>query len=214
MTTPERLKAIRDHWGLTSWSEMARRMGLKSSQMFYDVRAGNHDISRNMADKIVAAFPGLNWEWVFKGEGTMLSSDEPTGLAVPLMDAAKSEDTPYIKVKSAQIGEFYPDADMAMCGIGEAMTEYSPDAILVLKKNATDALLIPGRNYVFFIDGLCLCRRYQTSEDENEAMLYASSEKRYADGRLCYEPIKVKKDKITEVYSVIGWFIPSRLPNR
>ncbi|MDE7081639.1 MAG: hypothetical protein K2O78_08310 [Muribaculaceae bacterium] len=214
MNSIERLTAIREHWGISSWTDMARRMGLKSAQVFYDVRVGNHDISRSMADKIVGAFPGLNWEWVFKGEGTMLASDTPSGVTVPLMDASRSEDTPYIKVKSVQIGEFYPDADMALCGLGDAMTEYPQDAVLVLKKMNDDALLIPGRIYVFFTGSLCLCRRYQTSGNETEVVLYASSDRRYPDGRLCYEPIILPKERITEVYSVIGWFIPSRMPNR
>ena len=64
---------ILEYSGLNPKS-FSEKIGLDRPQAIYDIQKGKtKNISPNMADKIVSAFPEINRTWLLTGEGEMLN---------------------------------------------------------------------------------------------------------------------------------------------
>jgi len=46
------------------------------AQNLYDIKGGKSDISKKMADKILAVYPEINRTWLLTGEGKMISEND------------------------------------------------------------------------------------------------------------------------------------------
>lgn len=53
-------------------NKLANELGLNSNVSIYHIRNGRHNISANLAEKIVSRFPEINYEWLLTGRGPML----------------------------------------------------------------------------------------------------------------------------------------------
>lgn len=51
---------------------LAKRIGLKTPQRFYDIKKGKHGISKDLAEKIKSLYLNINIPWLLTGEGEML----------------------------------------------------------------------------------------------------------------------------------------------
>ena len=54
----------------------AIKIGLKSPQIFYDIKAGKCGISKELAAKIHENYVNINVSWLLTGEGEMLSTPQ------------------------------------------------------------------------------------------------------------------------------------------
>ncbi len=61
-----------------SLNALAKQLGLKTSQRFYDIKAGKHGISRDLAEKIQAKYLNINLSWLLTGEGEKFIPDTKT----------------------------------------------------------------------------------------------------------------------------------------
>lgn len=71
---------------LLKYKEMSARalaiaLGLKSPQIFYDIKAGKCGISKELATKIQDYFLNISAAWLLTGEGDMISRDTTIGTA-------------------------------------------------------------------------------------------------------------------------------------
>lgn len=57
---------------------LAKKLGLKTSQRFYDIKAGKHGISRELAETIQAKYLNINLSWLLTGEGEKFIPDTKT----------------------------------------------------------------------------------------------------------------------------------------
>ena len=57
-------------------SSLAKYIGLKTPQRFYDIKSGKHGISKELADRIKAKYLNISISWLVTGEGDMFISDE------------------------------------------------------------------------------------------------------------------------------------------
>ena len=73
--TPQQIiETLAEHFQVTV-SELAQKSGYERAQSFYDVISGKtKNISPKMANKIAAAFPEINKDWLLTGNGSMLIS--------------------------------------------------------------------------------------------------------------------------------------------
>ncbi len=74
MTDIERITKVAQYAGL-SFNRLAKEIGLTTPQTFYDIRAGKHGISKELADKIQAKYLNISTAWLLTGEGEMLKGE-------------------------------------------------------------------------------------------------------------------------------------------
>ena len=74
MTDSERLIMISKYAGM-SLNKLAKEIGITTSQTFYDIKAGKHGISKDLAEKIQARYLNISMTWLLTGEGEMLVAD-------------------------------------------------------------------------------------------------------------------------------------------
>ena len=75
MTDSERLIMISKYAGM-SLNKLAKEIGITTSQTFYDIKAGKHGISKDLAEKIQARYLNISMAWLLTGEGEMLLTDD------------------------------------------------------------------------------------------------------------------------------------------
>lgn len=59
-------------WAGLNTSTFATHIGLSSPQSLYQIKAGKHDISRVLAERICAHYPEVDFAWLIAGEGQMV----------------------------------------------------------------------------------------------------------------------------------------------
>lgn len=74
MTDIEIIAKVAEYTGL-SFNKLAKEIGLASPQTFYDIKAGKHGISKELAEKIHARYLSINEAWLITGNGDMLKSE-------------------------------------------------------------------------------------------------------------------------------------------
>ena len=74
MTDIEIIAKVAEYTGL-SFNKLAKEIGLTSPQTFYDIKAGKHGISKELAEKIHARYLNINEAWLLTGNGEMLKSE-------------------------------------------------------------------------------------------------------------------------------------------
>lgn len=71
MNDKEKIEALLNHLGLSA-RKLAISIGLKSPQVFYDIKFGKCKISRDLASKITDKYDFISKTWLLTGEGEML----------------------------------------------------------------------------------------------------------------------------------------------
>ena len=74
MTDIEIIAKVAEYTGL-SFNKLAKEIGLTSPQTFYDIKAGKHGISKELAEKIHARYLNINEAWLLTGNGEMLVAE-------------------------------------------------------------------------------------------------------------------------------------------
>ena len=74
MDDKQRIQEVLSYTRLSARA-LAEEIGLKSPQSFYDIKAGRHGISKELASKIQGKYLNLSTEWLLTGEGEMLTTD-------------------------------------------------------------------------------------------------------------------------------------------
>lgn len=79
LTPRERIERVVCWAGLNT-SSFASHIGLSSPQTLYQIKAGKHDISRAIAERICNRYPEIDFVWLIAGEGEML---RPQDASIP-----------------------------------------------------------------------------------------------------------------------------------
>ena len=61
-----------------SYNKFAVEIGLKDNVKIYHVKNGRNDISADLANNIVSKYPYVSYEWLLRGEGSMLKASPLT----------------------------------------------------------------------------------------------------------------------------------------
>ena len=91
MADNEIIAKVAEYTGL-SFNKLAKEIGLTSPQTFYDIKAGKHGISKELAEKIQARYLNINIGWLLTGNGDMLKTeDAPTRITEMVMVGSTEE---------------------------------------------------------------------------------------------------------------------------
>lgn len=115
MTDIQILEEVKKIIGL-SFNSLAKELGLKGPQIFYDIKAGKCGISKDLANKIHEKFLNINYHWLLTGEGEPIVTEEkvhplsnPMTLAIQVLNEQ-------LKVKDEQIARLHHMLEMKLKG--------------------------------------------------------------------------------------------------
>lgn len=187
-------------WANMTINHFGRHIGLARSEALYQIRAGQHGISKALAQRIVDKFPEVGMGWLLTGEGEMLP---PTAQVKPTPfyegDISKGikrlmEAQPNCSLKIP----FMEESDLAYRSTDEAMSpEIMAGTIVFLKQTGVEAI-IPGGLYVIVCANYVILRRVRVDEQVQGRIL------RLEAVNPTYDTIAIGEDQVVEIYRVVG----------
>jgi hypothetical protein len=142
-------------WAGMSVNAFALHIGLKRSENLYQIKKGNHGISKELANIISTKYPQISRSWLLTGEGEMLKdgSEESPKRGIPFYNVDIASVIEF-KQQPAQKPLYYIDVpifydcDFAALSTSNAMTPDIPaGAILAIKQHDPDKIF-PGESYL------------------------------------------------------------------
>lgn len=148
-------------WTGLSVNSFALSIGLSRGENLYQIKRGNHGISRELASTIAAKYPKISRAWLLTGEGDMFVSNALARL-VPFFDTdiEKYVSSPECFEASCLIA--LPAAEAGDFGAyyrGRAMEGEIPAGSIVVARLVPLSALIPGGDYVVVTDRTAMIRR-------------------------------------------------------
>lgn len=189
-------------WSGISINHFAHHIGLRNGENLYQIKRGNHGISRKLAERIVEFYPSVNLLWLLTGSGDMFTAE-----------AAKSFQTNFydvdIEANIATFERLEPDStlmlparvdvDFAMLYMGDAMGDQTPTNAVVMVKKITSEQIVFGKEYVVVTPQIALLRVVRGDVDEGSVRLVAARDK--------YDDITIARSAITALYRVVAKLI-------
>ncbi|QEC51024.1 phage repressor protein C with HTH and peptisase S24 domain [Anseongella ginsenosidimutans] len=154
MSSWERLQEVVEKSGL-SINAFALSIGLKRAENLYQIRKGNHEISRELARKITAKYPEINEAWLLTGKGGMHERETlSASKKIPLYDSG-FEDLRMLPDEKASIEPLYyieaptlSGGDFATICYGNSMEPDIPAGAIITLKEIDPSAVLPGEMYL------------------------------------------------------------------
>jgi len=180
-------------------------------------------ISSQLANKIIAKYENVSFDWLRYGIDPMLI-DKPIYLSlernaqqrnlIPFYDdvctiggnkeiaanGAASRPVEYIDT-----GDWFNNATAAIRHYGDSMVEYPPGCILALKEVQEFRLIIPGKDYVIDTVEGRITKKVRLIPEGIRA--YSTNEDKYDDGELIHQPFDVPFELIHKIFEVLGYVV-------
>lgn len=138
-------------WAGLSVNSFARNIGLNRAENLYQIKKGNHGISKELAEAVSAAYPEISKAWLLTGEGDMFVSGSQERVVIPcyesdLLYVAGLESLPQasylISVPRAR------EASFAALNLNSAMSPLIPQGAMVVLRETVPSDVIPGNPYL------------------------------------------------------------------
>ena len=177
-------------------------------------------------EKISAAYPELNINWLKTGEGEMLKSDTPetptvesptvmTGKIIPLYDADVAAGTAYgmemepsRQIGMIDIGGFLKDSESALRVYGNSMTPHYPPGCIVGTKLWQEKFIEPGKVYVIETEDNRFLKRLYYNSDKSALRCLSDNTMKHetgpAAGEYCYPEFEIPLSSVRRLHRVVG----------
>ena len=198
-------------WTGMSVNAFALHIGLKRSENLYQIKKGNHGISKELANIISTKYPQISRSWLLTGEGEMLKDGE----SIP------ARGIPFYNVDIASVIEFHQqpaqkplyyidvpifyECDFAALSTSNAMAPEIPAGAIVAIKQHDPAKIFPGESYLIVtrdFAGIRTIRRYPDNPEKIRLV-----PKNVTD----YDEIVIDLSEIKVLYLVKGIIIAKTL---
>ncbi len=199
----ERLESV-IQWSNMSINHFAHHIGLRNGENLYQIKRGNHGISRKLAETIVVAFPQINLLWLLTGGGDMFTAEASESMQTNFYDVdieANIGNVERLEPRSTLMLPASLDVDFAMLYKGNAMGDTIPTNSVVMVKRVTPEQMILGKEYVVQTQQTTLLRRVRGSEKGAEWVRLE------AERREKYDDITILQDAIMATYRVVAKLI-------
>lgn len=180
-------------------------------------------------ERVLKSYPQVSRNWLLTGEGEMLKSEDPHNISpqfeileepngkkglIPFYGDIQSTGGDVLlraDIDGGQIyptswidaGDFFREATAIIEHIGESMIEYPNKCMIAIKKVDDMTLLVNGDVYVIETSEYRVTKKVL---DNSEYITgYSTNPETYPDGQLVYAPMKIPKDKIRAMYTVLGY---------
>lgn len=211
---PETQTAVMDNWsrleeiikwaGLTTHS-FAVHIGLNRSENLYQIKRGRNGISSDLANRIIAFFPEIDYNWIMTGEGYMLNQNpvcyDNCGKGIPYFQGELTDilnnfesHTPqsYIKIP------IICDCDLCASMTGDAMSPEIEPGSLLLIKNIDPEYISFGERYIIMADSNILVRYIRPAEESTDqlSLMPVNTGK--------YDTLTIKRKSIKKLFLIRG----------
>lgn len=196
-----------------SVNAFAMHIGLKRSENLYQIKKGNHGISKELARVITEKYPAISKSWLLTGEGSMLKDGSDIwgqpkkGVPFYNVDISAIKDLGEQPVKPVYYIDIptFNDCKFAALSTSNAMIPDIPSGAIVLLKEHDPAKILPGESYLITtktFTGIRSIRSYV--EDESKLRLVP---KNSAD----YDEMIIDKNEIEVLYLIKGYVVSKAL---
>lgn len=163
-------------WAGLSANSFALNIGLSRGENIYQIKKGNHGISKELAEMITRKYPEISRGWLLTGEGEMFVGGDGERIPIPCFDVDaiyiaeldRLPDPSYIlyspRWKGLSFGAQMKDRSME--------PEIQSGAILLLQEVRIDQI-IPGHNYLIVSRNHSLVRRVNMEPGSERMRLVA-----------------------------------------
>lgn len=162
-------------WAGMSVNAFALNIGLKRSENLYQIKKGNHGISKELANIITDKYPMISKSWLLTGEGNMLRDGGNDPISSP------QKGIPFYNIDIASVKEFkhqpikpiyyidiqmFNECDFAALTTSNAMYPDIPSGAIVILKEHDPNKILPGESYLIITKTFCGIRniRNHTSD--------------------------------------------------
>ncbi len=205
MTSWQRLEAVIHYTKMTT-NAFAKSLSLKRSENLYQIKRGNHGISKEMADIINAKYPEVNKYWLLTGEGNMFATADNTPpvssptVGLPFYDAdlmnltknrRRIRPTYYINIPMVN------DCEFAVQFHGNAMSPLIESGATVFTKSVNCDLVLWGQIYLVVTSSFAAIRILRSATEGADFI-------RLVPENSNYEEMTIAKTDIVNIYLVKG----------
>ena len=206
MTSWQRLEAV-IHYSKMTTNAFAMSLSLKRSENLYQIKRGNHGISKELADIISAKYPEVNKYWLLTGEGKMFALTdlspsptiaETTGLPyydADLMTVSKNRrrirPTCYINIPMVN------DCEFAVQFHGNAMSPLIESGATTFVKGVSSDFILWGQVYLVITSSFAAIRVLKSSTDGEQFV-------RLVPTNSNFDEMTITKADIEDIYLVKG----------
>lgn len=181
----------------------AHHIGLSRSENLYRIKRGDNGISRDLANRIVGAFPEIDRVWLLTGVGHMLLSERDHGEQIPYYADDLETVLADIDTRSPSHYVYMPAincCDIAVRNSSRAMCEPTWAATDVFLKKVEPSQIIPGSEYALVTQNYITLRKVRYGKDEDSFRLVARNKEEY-------DEIAIRRDEIIAAWRVVAKFV-------
>lgn len=200
-------------WSGLSANAFSLVIGLKRAENIYQIKKGNHGISKELADRITTKYCNINAGWLLTGEGQMLlpedggnalSNDNSSDKRIKYFPDIDASATPtemfdpenknthrYIIVPG------FDDCEYALNVWGDSMFPILNSGEIILTKEWKESFVEFGLIYLIITKMNHRMIKYLQPGASDETLSCVSANK-------FYKPIEVKKADIIKLYLIKG----------
>ncbi len=164
----ERIESVIE-WANMTTNYFARYIGLPRGENLYQIKKGNHGISRKIAVMVVEKFPQINILWLLTGSGSMLAGTPSASTSKPFYNVGVEESIRLLSDITPESQMLLPldiDCDFGIIYKGRAMAEVIPTNTVLLLKKILPEMIIPGDECVIVTKKIVLLRIVKFEEVE------------------------------------------------
>jgi len=199
-------------WAGMSVNAFALHVGLKRSENLYQIKKGNHGISKELANIISTKYPQISKSWLLTGEGEMLKdgSDEEPKRGIPFYNVDIASVVEFHQQPTQKplyyidVPIFY-ECDFAALSTSNAMAPEIPAGAIVAIKQHDPGKIFPGESYLIVTKDFAGLRTIRSYPDDPKKVRLVP--KNLAD----YDEIVIDASEIKVLYLVKGIIISKTL---
>ena len=210
MTDSERIKEVLNFHNKSA-NAFSKHIGLKTSQILYDIINGRNQISKDLAEKITAKCLNISKGWLLTGSGSMLKYNSSSNGQKEERSLIEPRSIPYFPEINASAGldflthnsDHYRipynipniDVDAYINVFGDSMyPKFNSGEIIGIKRIQIDMVHFGYAYVVEMIDGEAYLKYINKGKDPEHWILASENEK--------YQPVEFHLSKIVRVYLV------------
>ncbi len=191
-------------WSKMNPNRFAKHIGLSRAETLYQIERGKHNLSRKVAEAIIAKFPEVSISWLLTGVGEMFIDSEDVAEKIDFfnVDAESNiRNVTSLTPESKLLLTNDLDGDFAMVYRGEAMGNSIPTNTIVILKRVLTEQIIFGKEY------LIQSPRFTALRAVRQATGVGGGLRLVAASRGEYDDLTLQGEEIEAAYRVVAKLI-------
>lgn len=188
-------------WAGLSVYAFARNIGLGRAENLYQIKRGNHGVSKELAEAVTSSYPEISRAWLLTGEGDMFMAGTAERSAIPCYES----DMLYIARMDTMPQASYlvsmprtKGISFGALNLNDTMSPAIPQGAMVLLAETVPDKIIPGNPYLVVGRRATVLRTVRREPGSDTLRLVAAN--------AGYDEITVDVCEIKKLYAVSGYF--------